>query len=180
MHAIRLFVVSILIASELVVASPAPAKHRTALPSTGLRGIEYAKAPPDFRFDAGQGSQRLSALAGKPVVLNFWATWCGPCRAELAAFSQLQETYGDAVVLVTLSDEPPGVARGFLADHALHLPLAEDPGRAVFSAFGIEKVPVTIVLGRDGTVGHVSVGQLDWAELRDAVERALAAGRGST
>jgi cytochrome c biogenesis protein CcmG/thiol:disulfide interchange protein DsbE len=173
MHANRLFVLSIVIVSLFTIASPAPAKHRAALPSTGLRAIAYAKAPPDFTFDLGRGPRRLSALAGKPVVLNFWAAWCAPCRDEFPAFSQMQASYGDAVGLLTLSEDAPGAARAFLTAHELQLPLVEDPGRAVFSAYSIEEVPVTIVLGRDGTVSHVSVGQLDWAELRDAVERAL-------
>jgi cytochrome c biogenesis protein CcmG/thiol:disulfide interchange protein DsbE len=176
MHVNRLFVVTLAFVSSFTIAGPATAKHRASFPSTGLRGIAYAKAPPDFVFDAGRGPEHLGAFAGKPVVLNFWATWCGPCRDEFPAFSQLQATYGDAVALITLSEDPSGVARVFLGAHALQFPLVEDPDRTIFSAYAIEKVPVTIVLGRDGTVSHVSVGQLDWPELRDAVEGALAAG----
>ncbi|MGP6158221.1 MAG: TlpA family protein disulfide reductase [Vulcanimicrobiaceae bacterium] len=170
--------VLIALAALSVAASPSAAKHR-ALTSTGLRAVAYGKVPPDFRFDAGNGSQRLRELTGKPVVLNFWASWCGPCRAEMSALTQLQATYGDAVRLITLSDEPGGAARKFLSAQDLDLPLVEDPQRTIFSAYSIEAVPVTLVLGKDGTVLHVSVGQLDWAELHDAVERALA-GRGAS
>jgi peroxiredoxin len=180
MHAIRLLVLSIVTASALS-GSVALARPRGGLPPTGLRGISYAKAPPDFQFDDGRGPRRLGALLGRPVVRNFWDTWCGPCRDELSAFTQLETTFGEAVALITVSDEAPGVARAFLAGHAVQLPVVEDPGRKIFSAYGVQKVPVTLVLGRDGTVGHVSVGELDWKELRDAVERALMeAGRPAT
>ncbi len=148
------------------------ARHARA-PATGLRTVAYAKAAPDFAFDAGHGPQRLAALLGKPVVLNFWDSWCEPCRAELPAFARLRATYGDAVRLLTISDEPPGLARAFLAGRGLDFPVAEDPERKIFSAYSVTPIPVTLVLRADGTVTYVSVGETSWDELQDAVATAL-------
>jgi thiol-disulfide isomerase/thioredoxin len=149
-----------------------PHPHRDATPSTGLRSISYAKPPPDFAYDVGAGDSRLSALQGKPVVLNFWATWCHPCLDELPVFERLEHEYGNRVTLVTLSAEASGVAREYLRDHGPALPVAEDPMRHVFDAYSIGPIPVTLVLRADGTVFHVSVGELDWAELSRAVDDA--------
>jgi cytochrome c biogenesis protein CcmG, thiol:disulfide interchange protein DsbE len=150
----------------------AAAAHRG--PQTGLRAIAFAKTPPDFTFDAGAGPERLSTLFGKPIVLNFWATWCHPCLQELDVFEKMQSTYGDGATLITLSKEEPGTAKALLEARHLALPLAEDPSGAVFGAYSIKEVPVTIVLRRDGTVSYVSVGELDWNELHTALDAALA------
>ena len=149
----------------------AAAAHRG--PQTGLRTIAFAKTPPDFTFDTGAGPERLSTLFGKPIVLNFWATWCEPCLQELDVFEKMQSVYGDGATLITLSKEPPGTARGLLDAKHVTLPLAEDPSGTIFGAYSVEKVPVTIVLRRDGTVSYVSVGELDWNELHTALDAAL-------
>jgi len=144
-------------------------------PSTGLRGIAYGTTPPDFRFDVGSGPQRLSALAGKVVVIHFWASWCAPCVLELPLFERLRSTYGDRVTIVTFGwKEDPQTSRAFLASRQLDVPLAPDADRAIADQYGLESIPTTLVLGRDGTVAHVSVGELAWDELHDAVEAALA------
>jgi peroxiredoxin len=145
-------------------------RHRE--PSTGLRTVAFSQTPPDFSFDAGAGPTRLDALVGRPVVINFWATWCKPCTDELGAFADLQRTYGDGVELVSLSAEEPGVARAFLRAHDLSWPVVEDPNRKIFDAYSIGPIPVTIVLDRAGRVGHVSIGELDWTELQTAVAAA--------
>ncbi len=148
------------------------AAHRPQ--STGLRAVAFAKVPPDFTFDAGAGPERLSTLFGKPVVLNFWATWCAPCLDELDVFTKMQSVYGGDATLLTLSKEAPGTARALLEARHLELPLAEDPSGSIFNAYTIKEVPVTIVLRRDGTVSYVSVGELDWSELQHALDAALA------
>ena len=159
--------------TALVPSGGAARSHRDSGPSTGLKTIAYAKIPPDFTYDLGAGETRLSAQFGKPIVVNFWATWCHPCLDELSAFTRLQDEYGDRAVLVTLSAEDRGVARTYVKAHNLKLPVAEDPLRRVFDAYSIGPIPVTLILRPDGTVSHVSVGELDWNELRTAIDDAL-------
>ena len=162
--------VALTLAALTVLGAPATARRRE--PSTGLRALSFSKPPPDFTYDAGAGPHRLDELVGKPVVLNFWASWCEPCRAELDAFATLRATYGDAVPLLTVSYEEAGVARAFLTAQHADLPLIEDPTRAIFDLYSVSSLPVTIVLGRDGTVRYVSVGEVGWNELQAAVEAA--------
>jgi peroxiredoxin len=164
--------IAALVASVTFVVASLPQAglaRRHPAADTGLRAVRYAKAPPDFAFADGTSRATLHAFVGRPVVLNFWASWCEPCRAELPAFVRLRTTYGDAVPLLTVSAEAPGVARAFLAEHGLDLPVVEDPEHAVFDAYTVVPIPVTIVIAPDGTVAHVSVGELDWDELHAAV-----------
>ena len=157
----------------LLVISPAQARRHSE-PATGLVAIRYNQPPPDFTFmSAGGAQQRLSALRGRPVVINFWTTWCHACLDEMPAFEQLEKTYGERVAFITLSNEPTGTASGYLAKHKLRWPLLEDPQRSIFAAYSITEYPVTIVVDPSGRVSYVSVGELDWAELRAAVDKAF-------
>jgi thiol-disulfide isomerase/thioredoxin len=147
--------------------------HHDTGPSTGLQAIAFGKVPPDFTYDVGNGPTKLSTQFGKPIVINFWATWCGPCLDEMPVFTRLQEDYGEKATLITLSAEETGVARTWVTYHKVRLPIVEDLKKAVFDAYSIGAIPVTIVLRPNGTVSHVSVGELDWTELQAAVDAAL-------
>jgi thiol-disulfide isomerase/thioredoxin len=148
------------------------ARRHDPQPATGLRNVAYAKPPPDFAFDLGTGQTRLRELVGKPVVINFWATWCKPCRDELGVFANLPETYGASVTLITIAAQPRGVASSFLQQHDLSatLPLVEDDERTVSEAYSIGDLPATIVLKRDGTVASVMIGQVRWEDLKAALD----------
>ncbi|MBD5635112.1 MAG: TlpA family protein disulfide reductase, partial [Candidatus Eremiobacteraeota bacterium] len=120
---------------------------------------------------SGDGPRRLETLFGRPVVLNFWASWCEPCRAELAAFATLRKTYGNSVHLVTISeDATPGAAAAFLRASGIDAIAIDDPDRKIFDLYSVVPIPVTLVLAPAGAVTHVSVGQIDWPELEAAVD----------
>jgi len=167
--------VALLALCAAALPSSAHARRHPGPPVTGLRTVSYAEPPPDFAFDADRGPQTLDALRGKPVVINFWASYCGPCRDELDAFAKLRSAYGDGVALLTITDEAPGTARAFLRARGVNLPVIEDPDRKIFSAYAITPIPVTIIIRADGTVSYVSIGEVTWDELHAAVASALAA-----
>jgi thiol-disulfide isomerase/thioredoxin len=148
---------------------------QTPAPSTGLDGIEYGKAPPDFGFDVGAGPQRLALLTGSVVVIHFWAAWCVPCLHELPLFEQLHSIYGDQLTLITFGwKEDQKTSRALLDALKLDLPLASDAARTIADEYGVQSIPTTLIIGRDGNVAYVSVGEMQWDELDGAVEAALA------
>ncbi|MEO6836485.1 MAG: TlpA disulfide reductase family protein [Candidatus Tumulicola sp.] len=147
----------------------------TATTSTGLAGIRYNAPPPDFAIPAPHGPQYLDGLRGRVVVVDFWATWCDACTAEMKDFVRAKRSFGDRLAVLTVSSEPHDIAASYFRLWNIALPVVEDPSGAISRAYGVSKVPVTLVLDPQGNVSYVSVGGLSWEELNGAIEQAAAA-----
>lgn len=143
-----------------------------ATAGTGLAGIRYDAPVPDFAIPSGRGVQYLSSLRGRVVVIDFWASWCDVCTAEMKYFVRAKQTFGDRLAVVTISDEPHDVAASYLRLWNVALPVVEDESGAISRAYSVEKIPVTLVLGPSGKVAYVSVGGLSWEELEGAIRQA--------
>lgn len=151
-----------------------------AATSTALATVHVGKTPPNFTVHTTAGAMPLSQLRGKPVVLNFWASWCPPCTDELPYFERAMQAYRNRIVVVTVSNEAAGVARAYLQQHKIDLPLMEDPDGKIFSAYAIPPIPGTVVLDSSGTVTYVSAGGLSWPELQSAIDRVLTPAAGTS
>jgi peroxiredoxin len=144
----------------------------TATARTGLATIRYDAPPPNFAIPAQRGTEYLSGLRGKVVVIDFWATWCDVCTAEMKYFVRARQTFGERVAIITISDELHDVAASYFRLWNIDLPLVEDLNGAIFRSYSVSKIPVTIVLDPAGDVTYVSVGGLSWDELSRAIEQA--------
>jgi len=138
----------------------------------GARAIAVADEAPPFDLARADGGERLrsSALAGRPIVLTFWATWCPGCRDELPELEALHRRASDDITIIAVSREPARTVLGYAEKRGMTLPLYIDD--AVFARYGIESIPTTIVIGPDGRIR----GELTGYEDADALE-ALARGR---
>lgn len=134
--------------------------------SHDVAALSEGAGAPAFQAERPDGSSfDSSALRGRPVVLNFWATWCAPCVEELPSLEGLHRALGPeglAVVAVSVDDEPQELRR-FVARHRLTLDVLRDPGaHAVARRYGVEAFPTTFVIDADGVVRGVYVGPAEW------------------
>lgn len=139
-----------------------------------LRGIEVRCAADGAPIDVAP------ALAGRPVVLNLWAYWCGPCRDELPAMAEYQHRAGPEVTVLTVHQDPNEAAGlALLAELGVRLPTLQDGERRIAAALRVPNVmPATVVLRADGTVGEVLPRAFTTAdEIAAAVERELGESR---
>jgi thiol-disulfide isomerase/thioredoxin len=106
----------------------------------------------------------LAAYRGKVVLVNFWATWCEPCRQEMPSIQRLRDRLAGKpfAVLAVNVDEPDARVRRFLEQTALDLPILMDPDKVVTRRWGVRVLPVTFLVGPDGRVRYRLVGDLDW------------------
>jgi thiol-disulfide isomerase/thioredoxin len=121
---------------------------------------------PGFRLPSLAGGEvDLASRRGKVVLLNFWATWCPPCVAEMPSLERLHQALGpEGLSVVTVStDEDAAELRRFVAAHSLTLPVLEDPGgRLAAGEYRTTGYPETFVLDRDGRLLQHVVGPAEW------------------
>lgn len=106
---------------------------------------------------------RLADLRGKAVLLNFWASWCEPCRAEMPSLQRLAAKHPHTLVVLAINfKESPTTVQQFVQRTGLTLPVLPDPQGSVARAWGITIFPSTVLIGADGRVRSVLRGELDW------------------
>lgn len=146
-----------------------PAKNVT----TG--GPLIGKPAPAFTLESLDGVPvSLASLKGRPVVLNFWASWCGPCREEAPLFRELgaQQTANGAAILGILFQETKEQnARDFIREYALAYPNLKDPGINTGVNYGVSGIPETVFIDKDGIVQHMDRGGLTRERLNVGLEK---------
>lgn len=159
----------------------AAAVARKPLAASGLPDLSHwtpteGKRLPEFKWtDADGGVHTINELAGKGVVLNFWATWCVPCIAEMPALDALaRRMAGEGVAVLALSSDRGGagaVSKFYKEKNIATLPVLLDPRGDAARACGARGIPTTVVIDRHGTDRGRLEGAADWSS--DATVAAL-------
>jgi thiol-disulfide isomerase/thioredoxin len=120
---------------------------------------------PAFALKDLEGAQhRLPDYRGKVVLINFWATWCGPCRDEMPSIQRLKEKLAGKpfVVLAINLDEPESRIRNFLSHMKVDFTVLLDPERTVAKEWGARILPASYIIGANGRIRYSLVGEIDW------------------
>jgi thiol-disulfide isomerase/thioredoxin len=139
--------------------------------------LTRATVAPDFTLESLDGkSVRLSDLRGKAVLLNFWATWCGPCKIEMPWFIELQNQYGSQglqIVGVAMDDSGKEDIAKFAKDMGVNYPVLLGK-EAVGDAYGgVPALPESFFIGRDGKIVDKIIGLKGKGEIEDSIKKAL-------
>jgi len=107
---------------------------------------------------------RLADLRGNVVLINFWATWCAPCREEMPSIQHLTQRLAGRpfVALAVNLDEPETRIRKFLSETSLELTVLLDPGRRAAKAWNARILPASFVVGPEGAIRYSAIGEIDW------------------
>jgi thiol-disulfide isomerase/thioredoxin len=139
--------------------------------------ITKSSPAPDFTLDTLEGkSMRLSDLRGKAVLLNFWATWCGPCKIEMPWFVELQKQYGDQglqIIGVAMDDSGKDEIAKFAKEMGVNYPVLLGKEAVGDEYGGVPALPESFFIGRDGKIVDRIIGLEGRAEIEDAVKEAL-------
>jgi thiol-disulfide isomerase/thioredoxin len=147
------------------------ALFRGPLPKPGLAGTD---APPFEVKDLQGKAYSLSGLKGKPVLLDFWATWCGPCRNSMPVVEKLYREYKDhdLVVLSVDAGEDRNVVEEFLKKNPLDTPAPLSGDSGILQAYKVQAYPTFVLIGRDGKVAAEQIGFAGEAALRSMLAQA--------
>lgn len=123
---------------------------------------EAPVAAPDFPLTTWEGEEiRFSDLVGKPLLLNIWATWCGPCCNELPHFQKAFEKYAEEITFVFVSvDDTKQEVEEFLTENGYTFPVYMDPQSESLMAYGIGSIPVTVLIDAEGNITAGQIGML--------------------
>jgi cytochrome c biogenesis protein CcmG/thiol:disulfide interchange protein DsbE len=140
-----------------------------------LACAQTGKQAPNFSLQTGSGSTvELAKLKGKVVVVNFWATWCGPCRVEIPGFVSVYEKYknkGLEIVGISLDQKGWSALRPFIERNKITYPVVLDNGEVASRYGDIRSIPTTFIVDRKGNIVDTHIGSMDAISFEKLVKK---------
>lgn len=179
------FIFAVVLYAALGLTANADTAALNDLREGAMRKLQFHEAPRPVPgavlLDAADGEHSLADYRGKYVLLNFWATWCAPCRQEMPSLDRLQAEMGGAdfaVVTVATGRNPVPAIRKFFDEIAVeHLPILRDPKQTFARDMAVLGLPSTILIDRDGNEIARLIGDAEWdSDSAKAIIGALTAG----
>ena len=163
---LRLGIAAAVLGLMAAVTSLSGAAVADILPVADRNTVKLGEPAPNFQLRDLEGRLvALSDLRGKVVLLNFWATWCGPCRVEMPAMEELYRMFArkDFEILAVSTDaEGVSITRPFQKENRLTFPILHDPDYRVGLTYGARSLPMTFMVDRQGIIRHQIFGARDW------------------
>jgi thiol-disulfide isomerase/thioredoxin len=173
---LALVIAAVVVAGMLYFGYHAARRSPSAQVSGGMMA-GFNKPAPDFTLESLDGKNlSLSDLRGKAVLLNFWATWCAPCKIEMPWFVELQSEYGSQglqIVGVAMDDSSKEDIAKFAKDMGVNYPVLLGKEAVGEEYGGVPALPESFFIGRDGKIVDKIIGLKGKAEIEDAIKKAL-------
>lgn len=168
--------IAIIITSNLNEANDADVEHSKNTDEATDATDRQKELAPDFEMVDRDGNRiKLSDMRGKPVVLNFWASWCGPCKSEMPDFEEAYKEYGDDItfMIVNLTDgknETVDTAQAFIYSQGYTFPVYFDTDSNGAAAYGVSSIPVTYFIDAQGYLVAYGRGALNGETLKSGID----------
>ena len=159
------------VAVALILVVVVAVRYRAA--DSPVRRADGDRAAPSFAVEDLRDESStitLAGLRGRPVVLNFWASWCVPCRKELPAFQAVYRRMGGEVAFLGINHQDGRVdALKLLRDMGVRYPSGFDPGGEVAQAYGLYGMPTTVFVSAEGRIVATRTGEMSASQLTEAI-----------
>lgn len=130
--------------------------------AASMGGLKVGAKAPDFELKTLAGDTvKLSDLKGKKVMLNFWATWCPPCKAEMPAMEEFHKEAGDDVVILAVNIDPHLDVKAFVDENGITFPIPLDEEDKVNETYQVLSIPTTYFIDTKGNIGNKYIGAMN-------------------
>ena len=166
---------ALIIAGAAVLYPKLSRQYESAPPAVPEPEEDVTPAPDFTVYDAEGNAVRLSDQAGKPVIVNFWTTWCRYCVEELPDFDRFAAEYGDQIsfMMVDLPDgyrETEKMALDFVETQGFSFPVYFDTDMDAAAVYRVQSIPMTLLVNSDGSLYQMHIGLMDEAALKGYIE----------
>lgn len=135
--------------------------------AASMGGLKVGAKAPDFELKTLAGDTvKLSDLKGKKVMLNFWATWCPPCKAEMPAMEEFHKEAGDDVVILAVNIDPHLDVKAFVDENGITFPIPLDEEDKVNEMYQVLSIPTTYFIDTKGNIGNKYIGAMNFDAMK--------------
>jgi peroxiredoxin len=135
-----------------------------------VAGVEAAELAPDFTLSTIDGKEvKLSNLKGRKVMINFWATWCPPCKAEMPDMQQLYNQANGYLDILGINIDPQNDVAGFVRENQLTFPILLDKTGKVNEDYSILSIPTTLLINEEGMIEKKHIGAMTLEQMEEFV-----------
>ncbi|MFP5108024.1 redoxin domain-containing protein [Neobacillus sp. C211] len=171
---IKKVIAAVILVTLLTVAIVQAMDKKTETPETtsqttaGNEGLAIGAKAPDFELKTLTGETvKLSNLKGKKVMLNFWATWCPPCKAEMPAMEQFSKQMEKDIVILAVNIDPQLDVQGFVDENKITFPIPLDADDKVNETYQVLSIPTTYFIDSKGMIQNKYVGGMKLEDMKD-------------